>query len=65
VHAQASLSPGAGAHLATTNYVGYLVGALAGTASPALVRSRAALRGSLVLLIGTPAAMPATRGTEL
>ncbi|MDV9179012.1 YbfB/YjiJ family MFS transporter, partial [Streptomyces sp. W16] len=30
MHAQAGLSTDAGAHLATANYVGYLVGALAG-----------------------------------
>ncbi|WP_406451604.1 YbfB/YjiJ family MFS transporter [Streptomyces sp. NBC_01622] len=65
MHAQAGLSTGAGAHLATANYVGYLVGALAGTLSPALARSRAALRGALVLLISTLAAMPATHSTEL
>jgi len=65
MHARAGLSTGAGAHLATANYVGYLVGALAGVLSPALVRSRTALRGSLVLLTGTLAAMPATRSTEL
>ncbi|WP_262057342.1 YbfB/YjiJ family MFS transporter [Streptomyces sp. STR69] len=65
MHAQAGLSTGAGAHLATANYVGYLVGALAGTLSPALVRSRTTLRGALVLLIGTLAAMPATHSTEL
>jgi len=63
MHAQAGLSTGTGAHLATANYVGYLVGALAGTLSPTLVRSRATLRGALVLLIGTLAAMPATQHT--
>ncbi|MGW3106419.1 YbfB/YjiJ family MFS transporter [Streptomyces sp. NPDC001100] len=63
MHAQAGLSTDAGAHLATANYVGYLVGALAGTLSPALVRSRATLRGALVLLICTLAAMPATHHT--
>ncbi|MFJ9627241.1 YbfB/YjiJ family MFS transporter [Streptomyces sp. NPDC101175] len=65
MHTQAGLSTGAGAHLATANYVGYLLGALAGTLSPALVRSRATLRGALVLLIGTLAAMPATHSTAL
>jgi len=56
MHARAGLSTDAGAHLATADYVGHLIGALAGT----LVRSRAILRGSLVLPICTPAAMPAT-----
>ncbi|WP_329261952.1 YbfB/YjiJ family MFS transporter [Streptomyces sp. NBC_01478] len=63
MHARAGLSTDAGAHLATANYVGYLLGALAGTLLPALVRSRAVLRGSLVLLVGTLAAMPATHST--
>lgn len=63
MHAQAGLSADAGAHLATANYVGYLLGALAGTFLPALVRSPAVLRGSLALLIGTLAAMPTTDST--
>ncbi|MGW3306915.1 YbfB/YjiJ family MFS transporter [Streptomyces sp. NPDC001073] len=63
MHTQAGLSTAAGAHLATANYVGYLLGALAGTLLPALVRSRAVLRGSFVLLTGTLAAMPATHST--
>ncbi|MFG2378669.1 YbfB/YjiJ family MFS transporter [Streptomyces sp. NPDC048504] len=63
MHAQAGLSTDAGAHLATANYVGYLLGALAGTLFPALVRSRTVLRGSFVLLIGTLAAMPVTDST--
>ncbi|MFF5301934.1 YbfB/YjiJ family MFS transporter [Streptomyces sp. NPDC013161] len=63
MHTQAGLSTTAGAHLATANYVGYLLGALAGTLIPALVRSRAVLRGSFVLLIGTLAAMPTTHST--
>ncbi|MFJ9373048.1 YbfB/YjiJ family MFS transporter [Streptomyces sp. NPDC101455] len=65
MHSQAGLSTGAGAHLATANYVGYLLGALAGTLLPALVRSRAVLRGSFVALIGTLAAMPATHSTPV
>ncbi|MEW1647506.1 YbfB/YjiJ family MFS transporter [Streptomyces sp. NPDC091219] len=65
MHTQAGLSTGAGAHLATANYAGYLVGALAGTLLPALVRSRAVLRGSFVLLVGTLAAMPATHSTAV
>ncbi len=65
MHTQAGLSTAAGAHLATANYVGYLLGALAGTLLPALVRSRTVLRGSFVLLIGTLAAMPATHSTTV
>ncbi|MEV7323411.1 YbfB/YjiJ family MFS transporter [Streptomyces sp. NPDC093970] len=65
MHAQAGLSASAGANLATANYVGYLVGALAGTLAPALVRSRAVLRGSLVTLTATLAAMPLTHSTVL
>ncbi len=34
MHTQAGLSTAAGAHLATANYVGYLLGALAGTPPP-------------------------------
>lgn len=63
MHAQAGLSSSAGANLATANYVGYLAGALAGILIPALVRSRLALRGSLVLLTGSLAAMPLTHST--
>ncbi|MFJ6080710.1 YbfB/YjiJ family MFS transporter [Streptomyces sp. NPDC092369] len=60
MHTQAGLSAGTGANLATANYAGYLIGALAGTLAPALVRSRAVLRGSLLLLTGTLAGMPLT-----
>jgi predicted MFS family arabinose efflux permease len=60
MHDQAGLSAGAGAALATANYVGYLVGALAGISWPALLRSPTVLRGSLVALTATLAAMPAT-----
>ncbi|MFD3582401.1 YbfB/YjiJ family MFS transporter [Streptomyces sp. NPDC058683] len=63
MQARAGLSAGAGANLATANYVGYLVGALAGTLAPALVRSRTVLRGSLLLLTATLAAMPLTHST--
>lgn len=62
MHARAGLSAGAGANLATANYVGYLLGAVAGTLAPGLVRSRAVLRGSLLLLTATLAAMPLTHG---
>ncbi|MEU0783943.1 YbfB/YjiJ family MFS transporter [Streptomyces sp. NPDC006173] len=61
MHTQARLSPGAGAHLATANYVGYLVGALAGILAPSL----ALLRTSLVVLVGSLAAMPVTHSTAL
>jgi MFS family permease len=60
MHAQAGLSSAAGASLATANYVGYLAGALVTTFRPALVRSPAALRGALVILIATLALMPVT-----
>jgi MFS family permease len=55
---QAALTPQAAGTLATANYVGYLAGALAGTASPRLARSTVAWRVSLVALVGTLAAMP-------
>jgi MFS family permease len=60
MHAQAGLSASAGASLATANYIGYLVGALAGILAPRLVRSRAVLRVSLILLTATLLAMPLT-----
>jgi MFS family permease len=63
MHAGAGLSASAGANLATANYVGYLLGALVGILAPAVVRSRALLRASLVVLTGTLAAMPATHDT--
>ncbi|MFC8241904.1 YbfB/YjiJ family MFS transporter [Streptomyces chartreusis] len=79
MRARAGLSAGAGAHLATADRVGYLTGALAGIALPALVRSRSVLRGSLLLLplplllllllllplTATFAAMPATHSTTV
>ena len=58
MHAQAGLDASGGASLATANYVGYLLGALVGIFVPVLVRSRAVLRGSLILLAVTLAAMP-------
>ena len=64
MHAQAGLSAGSGAHLATANYVGYLAGALAGILAPALVRSPAVLRGSLLVLTATLAAMPLTHSAS-
>jgi MFS family permease len=63
MHSQAGLSAGAGANLATANYVGYLLGALAGTLFPALVRSTAVLRGCMVALAASLAAMPLTHNT--
>ncbi|MFF2511133.1 YbfB/YjiJ family MFS transporter [Streptomyces sp. NPDC058086] len=65
MHAGAGLSGGTGANLATANYIGYLVGALVGILAPAVVRSRALLRTSLVVLTGTLAAMPATHDTAV
>lgn len=65
MHARAGLSAAAGAQLATANYVGYLLGALAGILSPALVRSPAVLRASLIVLAGSLAAMPATHSTAV
>lgn len=63
MHAQAGLSASGGAHLATANYAGYLVGALVGTAAPAVVRSRTVMRAALVTLTATLAAMPVAGGT--
>lgn len=61
MHAQAGLSPALGASLATANFIGYLAGALAGIVAPGVVRSAGALRGSMVVLVGTLALMPVTR----
>ena len=55
----------AGANLATANYVGYLVGALAGTLAPSLVRSPLVARGSLAVLVVTLAGMPFTHSTAI
>ncbi|MGW5245820.1 YbfB/YjiJ family MFS transporter [Streptomyces sp. NPDC004129] len=65
MHAQAGLSASEGANLATANYVGYLVGALAGILVPALVRSRLLLRVSLVVLTATLAGMPTVQSTAV
>lgn len=59
MHTRAGLTASAGADLATANYLGYLAGAVAGILVPAVARSRAALRGSLIVLTLTLAAMPA------
>lgn len=55
---QAGLSAAGGADLATANYVGYLLGAVAGIVLPRLVRSALVLRGSLVTIVATLALMP-------
>ncbi|MGI5289999.1 YbfB/YjiJ family MFS transporter [Nonomuraea polychroma] len=58
---QAGLSASGGANLATANYVGYLVGALAGMVAPRLVRSRPRMRVSMIVLTAALALMPLTR----
>jgi MFS family permease len=65
MHTQAGLSAGTGANLATANYIGYFIGALSGILLPALVRSPAVLRGSLIVLTGALAGMPATLDTTV
>jgi len=60
MQAQAGMSVQTGAVLATANYLGYLVGAVAGTLAPAMIRSRAGFRGSLLVLTATLTLMPAT-----
>jgi MFS family permease len=65
MHAQAGLSDGAGVNLATANYIGYLAGALAGTLLPRLTRSPAVLRGCLLAVIASLAAMPSTHVTAV
>ena len=60
MHAQAGLSAQLGAELATANYLGYLIGALAAIFIPALTRSQLVLRLSLLLLAASLALMPAT-----
>ncbi|MET8141635.1 YbfB/YjiJ family MFS transporter [Sphaerisporangium sp. NPDC005288] len=60
MHDQTGMSAATGANLATANYVGYLIGALAGILSPALVRSSTLLRAALVVLTCSLAAMPVT-----
>jgi MFS family permease len=60
MEAQAHLAPAEASTLATSNYLGYLVGALLGIALPPLSRSRLGLRVSGVVLVGTLVAMPLT-----
>jgi MFS family permease len=61
--AQAAVTPQVAGQLATANYVGYLAGALAGTASSRLTRSATACRASLIVLVVTLAAMPFATNT--
>jgi MFS family permease len=56
--ARAGLSPQWGAAIATANYAGYLAGAMAGVAAPALLRSRTVYRWSLIFVVATLALMP-------
>ena len=61
MEAQAHLTSAQASTLATSNYLGYLIGAVLGIMLPALSRARAALRVSGVVLVVTLAAMPLTR----
>ncbi|MEU6785159.1 YbfB/YjiJ family MFS transporter [Nonomuraea angiospora] len=65
MHAQAGLSPRLGAELATANYVGYLLGAVAAIVAPRIFASRRALRPSLAVLVVTLALMPVTHAGAL
>jgi MFS family permease len=56
--ARAGLSPQWGAAIATANYAGYLTGAMVGVAAPALLRSQAVYRSSLIVVVTTLALMP-------
>src|SRR5439155_389293 len=58
---EAGLSRSFGATLATANYAGYLLGALAGIVAPALVRSTRVMRVALLASVATLALMPTTR----
>jgi len=57
---QAGLSSSMASNLATANYLGYLLGALAGIFVPAVARSRLAARVALIVVIVTLALMPVT-----
>lgn len=59
---EAGLSKSFGATLATANYAGYLVGALAGIVAPALIRSTWVMRVALLASVAMLALMPATHG---
>ena len=56
----AGLGAAGASTLATANYLGYLVGAIAASLSPRLARSTAVLRISLIVLVTTLAGMPLT-----
>ena len=58
--AQAHLAVQSAGQLATANYLGYLVGAVAGAVSPRLARSVTACRWSLVVLVASLVAMACT-----
>lgn len=62
MQAQAGMSAGLGASLATANYVGYLVGALLGIVVPAVTHSAVVLRGALLTLMASMALMPVLTG---
>jgi MFS family permease len=55
---QTGMTPHTAATLATANYVGYLVGALAGSVWPRVARSVVACRASLLVLVASLAGMP-------
>ena len=61
MEAQAHLTSAQASTLATSNYLGYLIGAVLGIMLPALSRARLALRVSGIVLVVTLAAMPLTR----
>jgi predicted MFS family arabinose efflux permease len=60
MEAQAHLTSAQASTLATSNYLGYLVGALLGITVPMVSRTRLALRVSGVVLVATLLAMPLT-----
>src|SRR5580692_2188464 len=60
MEAQAHLTSAQASTLATSNYLGYLIGAVLGIMLPALSRARLALRVSGVVLVATLAVMPLT-----
>jgi MFS family permease len=60
MHSQAGLSAQFGSLLATANYIGYLLGALAGIFIPAAIRSMFVLRTGLVVVIATLVLMGTT-----